>query len=262
VVAAATAATHAAAACAHVLQSAVAAATAQDTRSPHVAAAAERERKQAGRSRQASGFDGWQQGARADGRDAVTVSVQQRGWLVQTATQTKATTKPSCSLLAVAEARQRAGSVSTRGTAAAAETTTAILVVAVGGGKTREVEGITVGGASSKQSGMGSRTEESGSERERRGSGCERQLVVRLFNGAVDGREAQGTRAQDQVQESEKERPDDSLREPDVRHALAVQTQVGRSRAAGHPRPAATAATGRRPRCGRRVGVTPLVRGN
>jgi hypothetical protein len=55
-------------------------------------------------------------------------------------------------LLAVAEARQRAGSVSTRGTAAAAETTTAILVVAVGGGKTREVEGITVGGASSKQS--------------------------------------------------------------------------------------------------------------
>jgi hypothetical protein len=48
----------------------------------------------------------------------------------------------------------------------------------------------------------------------------ERQLVVRLFNGAVGVREAQGTRAQDQVQESEKERPDDSLREPSVRHAV------------------------------------------
>jgi hypothetical protein len=34
----------------------------------------------------------------------------------------------------------------------------------------------------------------------------ERQLVGRLFNGDVDVWEAQGTRARDQVQESEKER--------------------------------------------------------
>jgi hypothetical protein len=45
--------------------------------------------------------------------------------------------------------------------------------------------------ASSKQGDwLGSRTEESGSGREKR------QLVVRLFNGAVNAREAQGTRAQ------------------------------------------------------------------
>jgi hypothetical protein len=89
----------------------------------------------------------------------------------------------------------------------------------------------------------------------------ERQLVVRLLNGAVNAREAQGTRAQDRVQESEKERPDDSLREPGVRHALAADVGRARSRAAGHPRPAATAA-GHPPRSGRRAGVIPLVRGN
>jgi hypothetical protein len=80
----------------------------------------------------------------------------------------------------------------------------------------------------------------------------ERQLlVVRLLNGAVNVREAQGTRAQDQMQESEKEGPDDGLREPGVRHALAADVGRARSRAAGHPRPAAE----RAPRCGRRAGV-------
>jgi hypothetical protein len=63
----------------------------------------------------------------------------------------------------------------------------------------------------------------------------ERQLVVRFLNGAVSVREAQGARAQDRVQESEKERPDDSLREPGVRHALAADVGRARSRAAGHP---------------------------
>jgi hypothetical protein len=109
--------------------------------------------------------------------------------------------------------------------------------------------GTAVGGASSKQGGVGSRTEEIGSERgERRGRVrvSERQLVVCLFNGAMNVREAQGTRAQDQVQESEKERPDDGLREPGVRHALAADAGRARSRAAGHrPRPAATAARSR-----------------
>jgi hypothetical protein len=62
-----------------------------------------------------------------------------------------------------------------------------------------------------------------------------------LLNGAVNVREAQGTRAQDRVQESEKERPDDGLREPGVRHALAAYAGRARSRAAGHPRPATTA---------------------
>jgi hypothetical protein len=41
-----------------------------------------------------------------------------------------------------------------------------LVVVAVEGGKTREAEGTAVGGASSKQGGVGSRTEESGSGRE------------------------------------------------------------------------------------------------
>jgi hypothetical protein len=82
---------------------------------------------------------------------------------------------------------------------------------------------------------------------------------VRLFNAAVNVREAQGTRAQDQVQESEKERPDGGLREPGVRHTLAADVGRARSRAAGHPRPAATAA-GHSPRCGRRAGVAPLAR--
>jgi hypothetical protein len=61
-------------------------------------------------------------------------------------------------------------------------------------------------------------------------------IVVRLLNGAVNVREAQGTRAQDRVQESEKERPDDSLREPGVRHALAADAGRARSRAARTPR--------------------------
>jgi hypothetical protein len=74
-------------------------------------------------------------------------------------------------------------------------------------------------------------------ERERRETRVsERQPVVRLFNGAVNVREALGTRAQDQVQGSEKERPDDSLRELGVRHALAADVGRARSRAAGHPR--------------------------
>ena len=53
------------------------------------------------------------------------------------------------------------------------------------------------------------------------------------MNGAVDVREAQGTRAQDQVQESEKERPGDSLREPGVRHALAADAGRARSQSGG-----------------------------
>jgi hypothetical protein len=63
VVAAATAATHAATACA---SAAVATAHVARTSRP-------RERKP-----EMHGFDGWQQGVRADGRDAVAVAVQQR----------------------------------------------------------------------------------------------------------------------------------------------------------------------------------------
>jgi hypothetical protein len=59
-------------------------------------------------------------------------------------------------------------------------------VVAVGGGKAREVEGTAVRGASSKQGGVGSRTEESGSEGARETGVSERQLVGRLFSGAVN----------------------------------------------------------------------------
>jgi hypothetical protein len=89
----------------------------------------------------------------------------------------------------------------------------------------------------------------------------ERQLVVRLLNGAVNAREAQGTRAQDRVQESEKERPDDSLREPGVRHALAADAQVGRAaeRRGTH---ATLPPQQPPPRSGRRADFIPLVRGN
>jgi hypothetical protein len=74
----------------------------------------------------------------------------------------------------------------------------------------------------------------------------ERQLVRRLFNGAVDVWEAQGTRARDQVQESEKESRDrrpaggsgNSPIEPSARQALAAETGRRATGEAPPPRPA------------------------
>jgi hypothetical protein len=53
----------------------------------------------------------------------------------------------------------------------------------------------------------------------------------------VDVQEArQGTRAQEKVQESEKEGPGDSLREPGVRHTLPADAGRARSRVVPTPR--------------------------
>jgi hypothetical protein len=58
----------------------------------------------------------------------------------------------------------------------------------------------------------------------------ERQLVGRLFNGAVDVWEAKGTRARDQVQESETERDLMAARESPVNDTHWQQTRAERAK--------------------------------